>query len=87
MNFWKRSRRRFLKTTAGLLAAGLSGPSFLRPTSAAADIVYVETPLQTDLSQIDFTRSDRFRIGVIGLRRCRCIGRVRADTPTSFVRR
>ena len=68
MNTSHRTRRRFLKTTVGLLAAGFSGPSFLRPTGAAADVVYVETPLQTDLSQIDFTRSDRFRIGVIGLR-------------------
>ena len=31
-------------------------------------MVYVETPLQTDLSKIDFSRSDRFRIGAIGLR-------------------
>ena len=68
MNTSHPTRRRFLKTAGGLLAAGFSGPSLLRPTGAAADVVYVETPLQTDLSQIDFTRSDRFRIGVIGLR-------------------
>lgn len=68
MNPLNRTRRRFLKATVGTLAAGLTGPRFLRPAGAAADVVYVETPLQTDLSTIDFTRSDRFRIGVIGLR-------------------
>ena len=40
----------------------------LEPIAHWADVVYVETPLQTDLSKIDFSRSDRFRIGAIGLR-------------------
>jgi predicted dehydrogenase len=31
-------------------------------------VVYVETPLQTDLNKIDFSRSDRLRIGAIGVR-------------------
>ncbi len=61
-------RRRFLKTSAGIVAAGLGGASLLRPQRASADVVYVETPLQIDLSQIDFSRSDRFRIGAVGLR-------------------
>lgn len=63
------TRRSFLKkASAGILAAGWGIPSWLRPARVAADVVYVETPLQTDLSKIDFSRSDRFRIGAIGLR-------------------
>lgn len=54
MSSSKRTRRAFLKTSAGILAAGLGGPSLLQPTRAAADVVYVETPLQTDLSKIEF---------------------------------
>lgn len=68
MSFSKRTRRAFLKTSAGLLGGGLAGSSLLRPRQTSAGVVYVETPLQTDLSKIDFTRSDRFRIGAIGLR-------------------
>jgi len=68
MGGWNSTRRRFLQTSAGILAAGIGGQCLLRPTRATADVVYVETPLQTDLSKIDFTRSDRFRIGAIGLR-------------------
>lgn len=68
MSCSNRTRRAFLKTSAGILAAGLGGPCLLRPTRVAAEVVYVETPLQTDLSKIDFSRSDRFRIGAIGLR-------------------
>jgi len=49
------------------LAAGLAGSGLLRPKRASA-VAYVETPLQIDLSKIDFSRSDRFRIGAIGLR-------------------
>ncbi len=68
MSSSKRTRRDFLRTSAGTLAAGLAGSGLLRPGQAAADVVYVETRLQTDLSKIDFSRSDRFRIGAIGLR-------------------
>ncbi len=68
MSTSKPTRRGFLKTSAGIVAAGLGGPCWLRPGRAAAEVVYVETPLQTDLSKIDFSRSDRFRIGAIGLR-------------------
>ena len=68
MSFSKRTRRAFLKTSAGLLGGGLAGSGLLRPRQTSAGVVYVETPLQTDLSKIDFTRSDRFRIGAIGLR-------------------
>lgn len=68
MSFSKRTRRAFLKTSAGFLGAGLAGARLLRPRRTSAGVVYVETPLQTDLSKIDFTRSDRFRIGAIGLR-------------------
>ncbi len=68
MSGLKRTRRSFLRTSVGVLAAGIAGRCLPRRSCAAADVVYVETPLQTDLSKIDFTRSDRFRIGVIGLR-------------------
>jgi predicted dehydrogenase len=63
-----RTRRDFVKTSAGIVAAGLGGLGLLRPMPAAAEVVYVEAPLQTDLSKIDFSRSDRLRVGVIGLR-------------------
>lgn len=68
MSGLKRTRRGFLRTSVGVLAAGIVGRCLPRRSCAAADVVYVETPLQTDLSKIDFTRSDRFRVGVIGLR-------------------
>ena len=67
MSSSKRTRRGFLRTSAGVLAAGLAGSGLLRPKRASA-VAYVETPLQIDLSKIDFSRSDRFRIGAIGLR-------------------
>ncbi len=68
MHCAKYTRRGFVRTSAAALATGLGGAYFLRPARATADVVYVETPLQTDLSKIDFSRSDRFRIGAIGLR-------------------
>lgn len=68
MSCSKQTRRGFLKASAGIVAAGLGGLHLLKPTHAMADVVYVETPLQIDLSKIDFSRSDRFRIGAIGLR-------------------
>lgn len=68
MSASKGTRRGFLKTSAGILTAGMGGLVALRSTRATAEVVYVETPLQTDLGQIDFARSDRFRVGVIGLR-------------------
>jgi myo-inositol 2-dehydrogenase / D-chiro-inositol 1-dehydrogenase len=64
----KHTRRGFLKSTAGALAAGWAGSRGLRPNRAVGGVVYVETPLQTDLGKIDFSRSDRFRIGAIGMR-------------------
>jgi len=67
MSSSKRTRRAFLRTSAGALAAGLAGSGLLRPKRASA-VAYVETPLQIDLNKIDFSRSDRFRIGAIGLR-------------------
>lgn len=68
MSSSKHTRRVFLKRSSSILVAGLAAPGLLQPTRAAAEVVYVETPLQTDLSKIDFSRSDRFRIGAIGLR-------------------
>ena len=68
MSSMKCTRRGFLRTAAGTLAGGLAGSHFVGANRALADVVYVETPLQTDLSKIDFSRSDRFRIGAIGLR-------------------